>query len=399
MTDFNDTQRGHDYRYVRTLSQHHIQSLQQCIIPRTPSDTNGYWLTQTEAFDVGRRYRITPNLLTQKYTVDYFGFALNLIDFQHRFIDDHEKYAFMIRMGMHRANMIRTVSSDIARLPMLTPASAHMAIVARFYMCACYLVALRQRPHTPRVMGPNDPMLMHPLDPMLIVCMGTHPRLGRDSPLFTLDSNIVERHILPHLYADEQYVTALFARGIPGLFRPHVNANLSSTRRRITPSPPFRSDVSKPVDLHVVFRNAEDNTVMCINDHNVTQELFANIPDASVALYAPQDEEAYLFLFQRIRIGDNGAIYVPPQPERNTKIIDCLHWPNGNTEDEIQLNDLLDNLEHNLVIDTQLPMQATIFTFFNWENLRYQLGLSPFSRRDLEAFRDDARPRVVQVRD
>jgi len=382
-------QREYDYRHVRTISQHHIQSLQQCIIPRPPSDDNGYWLTQTEAFDVGRRLRITPNLILQKYTVDYFGFALNLIDFQHKFIDDHEKYAFMIRMGMHRSNLITTVSSDIARIPMLTPASAHMAIVARFYVCACYLVALRQRPRPPQVMSP--------LDPMLIVCMSTHPRLGRDSPLSQLGEDIIDRHILPLLYADERYVTALFAPGIPGLFRPHAYANLSSTRRRVAPSPPFRSDVSKPVDLHVVFRNAEDNTVMCIHDHNVTPELFANIPESSVALYAPQDENAYLFLFQRIRIGDNGPIYVPPQPERNTKIVDCLHWPNGNPEDEIQLNDLLDDLEHNLVIDTQLPMEATIFTVISWEHLRYQLGLSPFSRRDLEAFRNEARARIVQA--
>ena len=391
MTTTRIPQRSRDCRNMRTIAQHHIQSIQQCIIPRTPSDDNGYWLARGDVFNVGSHRHIVPNQLPQKYTVDYFGFALQLVDFQQRFIDDRKKYAFMIRMEMHRANKITTDASDVARIPMLTPESAHMALVMRFYMCACYLIALRHTPHRPRVLGP--------LDPMLITCMATHPRLGRDSPLLQLGEDIIDRHILPHLYADEQYVTALFARGIPGLFRPHVNANLSSTRRRVNPSPPFCSDVSKPVDLHVIFRNAEDNTIMRIDDHNVTPELFANIPDASVALYAPQDEDAYLFLFQRIRIGDNGAIYVPPQPERNTKIVDCLHWPNGNTEDEDQLDDLVNNLEHNLVIDTQVPMEATIFTFFSWEHLRCQLGLSPFSRRDLEAFRKDARARVVQVRD
>jgi hypothetical protein len=351
-------------------------------------DDNGYWLTQTETFDVGRRLRITPNLILQKYTVDYFGFAVNLIDFQHRFIDDYEKYAFMIRMGMHRSRMITTVLSDIARIPMLTPASAHMAVVARFYVCACYLVALRHTPHRPHVMSP--------LDPMLTVCMATHPRLGRDSALYQLGEDIIDKHILPLLYADEQYVTALFGPGIPGLFNSHADTLLSPTRRRIAPSSPFRSDVSKPVDLHVAFVNARDGTLTVIRDSDVTPESFGSIPESSMALYLPQDEDAYLLLFQRVTLNDDDR--QPPPPERNTKIVDCLHWPNGNAEDGDQHNDILDDIQPTLVLNTQAPIEAVIFTFINWEHLRHQLGLSPFSRRDLEAFRNEEKARIVQAR-
>ena len=394
--------------HLRRIAQHHVQSLMKCIVARPPLDNNGYWIERHDAFDVGKRGRITPTVLTQNYAIDYFEFMLNLVDFEHRFVNDHDEYAFLIQMEAHKSDMIPDNFYDLASLPMLTLASTHMAIAARFQMCASYLLALRHTPHPHRVLGPNDPMLMHPLDPMLTVCMGTHPRLGRDSPLFTLDSNIIERHILPLLFADKRYVTSLFAPGIPGLFADeryvdnlfapeipglfldHKDPLFIHTRARVTPSPPLISDVSQPAGLHIAFRNP-DGTTTRFHDQNVTPELFGNIPESSVGLCIRENDDVHLFLFSAIIV--NGQVELPPEPVRNTKNIKILHWVDENTAHEVGVDDLLHALEPTLVIPTQSTMQVLVLTLDSWEHIRFQISLSPFSERDLQTFRDDARAR------
>jgi hypothetical protein len=165
---------------------------------------------------------------------------------------------------------------------------------------------------------------------------------------------------------------------------------------RVTPSPLLHTDAFNTVTLHVIFRNNND-AVTIIHDSTVTPEIFHTIPESSMALYLPQDDDAYLFLFRRITLNDEDRH--PPNPEQNNRIVDMLHWPNGNTQDEIQLNEILEDPEHNLVLDTQVPIEAVVFTFFNWGHLRCQLGLTPFSRHDLKGFCKDARARIVQARD
>jgi hypothetical protein len=166
-------------------------------------------------------------------------------------------------------------------------------------------------------------MLMHPLDPMLTVCMATHPRLGRDSPLFTLDSNIIERHILPLLFADKRYVAALFAPGIQGLFQDHEDPQFVHAHARVTPSPTLISDVSQPAGLHIAFRNP-DGTTTHLNDQNITPALFRRIPKSSVSLFIRERNQVYLIMYNVITV--NTTQHMRALPVRNSKISKAVTW-------------------------------------------------------------------------
>ena len=107
-----------------------------------------------------------------------------------------------------------------------------------------------------------------------------------------------------------------------------------------------------------------------------------------------KDDDLYLFLFSVIIVNDERQM--PPEPVRNTKNIKLLHWVNEGTTREVEFDDLLDDLEPTLVVDTQAAMEGLVFTFDSWEHMRYQGGLSPFSWRDLQNFRDEARARRDQ---
>ena len=371
---------------VRGILQHHVKSLKRCVIKRPRTD-NAHWIAQRDAFDVGDSIGITPFMLPQVHTIDYFEFAVALLDFERRFIQNPRKYAMMIDLTMHDSLFIPDFQHDLSCLPMLTPEATHMAVVARFRVCASYLLALSHTPHPPHVMSP--------LDPMLTVSMGTHPRLGRDSPLSQLGEDIIDRHILPHLYADEQYVAALFAPGIQGLFRPHADTRMESNHRRIAPSPILHTNVADLVAFNVLFRNP-DGTTTHLNDQNITPELFRRIPKSSVSLFIRENNQVYLIMYNAITI--NTTQHMRALPVRNAKISKAVTWTHRQ-ETSINVNDMMTTLDTTFTLHTSHKSETYEFMFDGWGHLRYHLSFGAFSPRDLQQLRDDARPRVVQVRD
>jgi hypothetical protein len=60
---------------------------------------------------------------------------------------------------------------------------------------------------------------------------------------------------------------------------------------------------------------------------------------------------------------------------------------------------MMTTLDTTFTLHTRHQSETYEFMFDGWGHLRFHLSFGAFSPRDLQQLRDDARPRVVQVRD